>query len=82
VVSTGTGDIGRMLRDGETGLLVPADDPQAMAAAAAELVEHPHRAQQMAHRARREAERYSWSAVRSAWAEVYSAGTADARRAG
>ena len=82
VVSTGTGDISRMLRDGETGLLVPADDPQAMAAAASELVEHPHRAQQMAHRARREAERYSWPAVRSAWAEVYSAGPASARRAG
>jgi L-malate glycosyltransferase len=82
VVSTGTGDIGHMLRDGETGVLVPADDPPAMAAAAAELVEHPHQAQQMAYRARREAERYSWSAVRSAWAEVYAAVPAAVRRAG
>ena len=82
VVSTSTGDIGRMLRDGETGLLVPPDDPGAMAAAATEILDHPHRALQMAQRARREAERHSWSAVRAAWAEVYSAGTAVVRRAG
>jgi glycosyltransferase involved in cell wall biosynthesis len=82
VVSTSTGDIGRMLRHGETGLLVPPDDPRAMAAAATEILDHPHRALQMAQRARREAEKHSWSAVREAWAEVYSAGTAAVRRAG
>jgi len=81
VVSTGAGDIGRMLRHGDTGLLVPADDPQAMAAAATELLEDPDRALEMAQRARREAERHSWSAVRGAWAEAYSGGSA-ARRVG
>jgi glycosyltransferase involved in cell wall biosynthesis len=82
VVSTSTGDIGRMLRDGETGLLVPADDPPAMAAAVTEILEHPQRAWPMVQRARREAERYSWPAVRAAWAEVYSAGPVAVRRAG
>jgi glycosyltransferase involved in cell wall biosynthesis len=78
VISTGTGDIGRMLRHGDTGLIVPADDPQAMAAAAIELLEHPDRALPMTQRARREAEKHSWRAVREAWTETYLAGAAGA----
>ena len=31
VISTGTGDIAAMVRSGETGLIVPADEPEAMA---------------------------------------------------
>jgi len=81
VVSTSTGDIARMVRHGETGLLVPADDPKAMAAAAARMLEHPHRALRMARRARQEAERHSWPSVRAAWSDVYSGATA-ARRVG
>ena len=41
VVSTATGDIAAMVRDGETGRLVPPDDPAAMARAVIELLEHP-----------------------------------------
>jgi len=82
VISTGTGDISRMLRHGDTGLIVSAGDPGAMAAAATELLEDPDRALQMAHRARREAEKYSWPAVRGAWTEAYLAGASATRRAG
>jgi L-malate glycosyltransferase len=81
VVSTGTGDIGRMVRHGRTGLLVDAEDPLAMAAAVSHILEHPKRALHMARRARHEVESHSWPAVRDAWADVYSAGTAG-RRAG
>ena len=72
VVTTGTGDIAAMVRDGETGLIVPPGDPAAMAKAVTALLENPDRALWIARGARREAERYSWPRVREAWAAVYS----------
>jgi glycosyltransferase involved in cell wall biosynthesis len=72
VVSTGTGDIAAMVRHEETGLIVPPDDPAAMAAAVASLLQSPARAQEMAERARQETTKYTWPAVRRAWAEVYA----------
>ena len=72
VVSTDTGDIGAMVHDGETGLIVPPGDPAAMAKAVAGLLENPDRALLMARRARREVEQYTWPEVREAWAAVYS----------
>lgn len=85
VVSTGTGDIGRMARDGETGVIVPHDNPEAMAAAVTALIEDPDRANLIARRARQEAEKYAWPVVRQAWAEVYSSDSSprvDARALG
>lgn len=72
VVSTGTGDIAALVRDGETGLVVPPDDPAAVAKAVASLVEHPDRALGMARRARHEVDAYSWPRVRERWAAVYA----------
>ncbi len=72
VVSTPTGDIANMVRDGETGLLVPASDPAAMAKAVISLLEDPDRAMAMARRARGEVEKYSWPRVRERWAAVYA----------
>jgi glycosyltransferase involved in cell wall biosynthesis len=72
VVSTGTGDIAAMVRHDETGLIVPPDDPAAMAAAVASLLEAPARARELSERARQEMTKYSWPAVRKSWAEVYA----------
>jgi glycosyltransferase involved in cell wall biosynthesis len=72
VVSTGTGDIAAMVRDGETGLIVPPGDPAAMAKAVTDLLENPARALLMAGRARQEVEHHTWAAVHEAWAAVYS----------
>jgi glycosyltransferase involved in cell wall biosynthesis len=72
VVSTPTGDIANMVRDGATGLLVPARDPAAMAKAVISLLEDPDRASAMARRARGEVEKYSWPHVRERWAAVYT----------
>jgi glycosyltransferase involved in cell wall biosynthesis len=72
VVSTGTGDIASMVRDGETGLVIPPDDPAAMAKAVTALLDNPDEARQMARRARNEVEPYTWSHVREQWARVYS----------
>lgn len=72
VVSTGTGDISNMVHDGETGLIVPAGDPAAMAKAVASLLEHPDRAVRMARHAKREIEKYTWPRVREEWTAAYS----------
>jgi glycosyltransferase involved in cell wall biosynthesis len=72
VVSTSTGDIATLVREGETGVVVPADDPQAMAEAVAGLLEAPARALSIARRAREEAMKHTWPAVRDAWTEVYT----------
>lgn len=72
VVSTGTGDIPAMVRDGETGVIVPQEDAAAMAEAVAALLDRSGRALQMARRAKQEVERYTWRHVREEWAAVYS----------
>lgn len=76
VVSTGTGDIAAMVRDGETGFIVPQGDPAAMGKAVAALLEHQGIALRIARQARHEVEKYTWSRVREQWAAVYSGGAA------
>jgi len=73
VVTTGTGDIGTMVRHGETGLLVAPQDPAAMAEAVGSLLADPDRARQMARHARDDMARYTWPAVRAEWAAAYGA---------
>jgi glycosyltransferase involved in cell wall biosynthesis len=48
VVATATGGTPEIVRDGETGLLVPPGDPEALAAALARLVEEPELAKRLA----------------------------------
>lgn len=72
VVSTATGDIAHMIRDGETGCLVPQNDPGAMAVAVCALLQNPERAAAVARCAREEVERYTWSEVGKAWRAVYT----------
>src|SRR5207302_4831200 len=72
VVSTGTGDIAAMVRDGETGLIVPQSDAAAMAKAVTSLLENQDLALDMARRAKQENEQYTWPRVREQWAAVYS----------
>lgn len=71
VISTGTGDIATMLRHGEAGVLVPPEDPPAIAQAVTALLEQPQRAVGIARRARAEVELYTWSRISPEWAEVY-----------
>jgi len=71
VVTTGTGDIAAMTCHGEAGLLVPAGDPDAMAKAAATLLEHPQLALKLVRRAKAEVERYTWPWISAEWAAVY-----------
>ena len=72
VISTGCGDLAALARDGKTALVVPPEDPAAMAEAATRLLKDPEAAVRMARRAREVAEEHSWPHVREAWAQVYT----------
>lgn len=74
VVSTATGDIAAMVRDDETGLTVPRDDPAALAGAVAALLADPARALRLARCAHHEIERHTWARVSEEWADVYAIG--------
>jgi glycosyltransferase involved in cell wall biosynthesis len=71
VVSTPTGGIAAMVRNDDTGLIVAADDPAAMAGAVDDLLSRPARARQMTLRAREELQLYTWANARQQWANVY-----------
>lgn len=70
VVATAVGGVPDMLRDGETGLLVPDDDPDAMAAAILRLVSEPDLARGLSHRGREMAEQWRWEHLRKLWDAV------------
>ncbi len=72
VVSTGTGEIATMVRDAETGLIVPPDDPAALAKAVTTLLESPERAVAMARRARTDVQQYGWPQARRRWLRAYT----------
>ncbi len=72
VVSTPTGDIAVLVRHGETGLIVPPDDPAALANAVTSLIEHQAVAHQLARNARIEVTAFTWGQVRQHWAAVYA----------
>jgi len=75
VVSTASGGIPVMVRDGETGLLLPRRDAAAMAAAVGSLLEDPALARRIARRAREEATEHAWPRVRDRWAAAYTGAT-------
>jgi L-malate glycosyltransferase len=71
VVATEAGGIPYIARDGETALLVPLDDHEAMARSAIRLLEEDGLAVRLARAARYECERYTWMAVREEWLGLY-----------
>lgn len=72
VVSTPTGDIAFMINDRETGMLVPPNQPDAIASAVFWLLEHQAEAGRMAEAARQEVEKYTWPNVQSDWRRLFS----------
>ncbi len=61
---------GEIITDGEDGLLVPAGDVSALAAAMRRLIDDPDEAARMADRAARVVERYGEAAVAARWEEL------------
>ncbi len=70
VVATGVGGLPDLLRNGETGLLVPDDDDAAMAAAICRLVDEPALTSRLSERGREIAVRSSWDVVRPQWLDA------------
>lgn len=70
VVATRVGGLPYLFQDGHSALLVPRDDPAAMASAVTRLLEHPELAQQLSTEGRAVAEASDWSNVRVAWLQL------------
>ena len=71
VVTTNVGGIPHMVEDGQTALLVPADDPLAMAEAVARLLNDANLANRLRLAGRQEVSRYSWDAVKEVLLHAY-----------
>ena len=67
VIATNVGGISDLLTDGETGLLVPDDDDDAMAAAVIRLLRDPALARRLSAAGRGMAERLSWDQTLRQW---------------
>ena len=71
IVATNVGGIPHLLRDGETGLLVPNEDAAAMANAVRRLLDEPALAARLSANGRRLAESCAWDAVKGQWAALF-----------
>jgi glycosyltransferase involved in cell wall biosynthesis len=74
VVATAVDGTPEIVRDGETGFLVPPRDPEALAGALARVLDDPALAARMSYRADViAAERYTWEANARDMERIYSA---------
>ncbi len=71
VIAAETGGLRYIVRDGETGFLVPGYDPGDYAARLIELLSHPNRARRMGDAAVVHALRFSWDATAAEVLAVY-----------
>ena len=73
VVASAVGGIPEVVSDGETGLLVPPDDPAALATALNELLDDPGRAADMGRLGREHAiTDFGWPAIAAQTAALYA----------
>lgn len=72
VVSTNVGGIPYLITDGHHGVLVPPNDPAAMANAVEELLSHPEKTHDRAISAREKVEEFDWDIVKKQWVELLS----------
>lgn len=71
IVATAVGGIPEMLHDGRDALLVPPDDPEALADAVQRVLSEPSLAERLSQAAAVNAQRFTWPAVRPQLAVVY-----------
>ena len=70
IVSTNVGGIPYLLSDGIDALLVPPNDPEAMAQAIARILSEPALAIKLSKNARKAAETYAWENIFSKWEKL------------
>ena len=74
VIGSAIGGITDIITDGETGLLVPPEDPAAIAAAIERIAKDSVLTERLALAgSRRVRERFGWDAITAAWQECYNA---------
>jgi len=74
VIGSAIGGITDIIGDGETGLLVPPEDPTAIAKAIERIATDPAFAKRLAEAgSRRVREQFGWEAIIAAWQECYAA---------
>jgi len=77
-VVTDVGGCGELIRHEQNGLLVPPEDPSALAKGMVELLDHPDRAEQFATAARKDvSEKYEASVLATRWCAIYEDVLAD-----
>ncbi|HEV8700167.1 MAG TPA: glycosyltransferase family 4 protein [Candidatus Polarisedimenticolia bacterium] len=72
VVSTAVGGVTDLVQDGETALLVPDDDVEAMAGSIQRLLRDPDLAGRLSEKGRRLAERSAWEQVHPLWEALFA----------
>lgn len=73
IVSTRVGEIPYLWQEEQNALLVPPNDPQAMAAAVRRLLTEPDLAARLSGNARQKAEQYDWSVIMPQWESLLGA---------
>lgn len=73
VVSTNVGGIPYLLEHEHDALLVPPDDPPAMAAAVRRILTEPELAKHLSYNARQKAEQFDWSVILPQWESLFLA---------
>jgi len=71
IVSTNVGGIPYLLEHEKDALLVPPDDPDAMASAICRLMEEPELAETLSVNARKKAEQFDWSKILPQWHQLF-----------
>jgi glycosyltransferase involved in cell wall biosynthesis len=71
IVSTNVGGIPYLLEDGVDALLVPPEDPEAMANAVKRILTDPQLAASLSANARKKAEAFSWEKVLPMWEALF-----------
>jgi glycosyltransferase involved in cell wall biosynthesis len=82
VVTTDAGGVPFIVRQGVTGLMVPAGDPAAMAAALRRVLSDRGCAYRLREAALTEVQRYTWPRIKGQWTKLYGAVLARPREAG
>jgi len=80
VVSTNVGGLPFLLSNEEDALLVPSDDPEAMAAAVRRILTEPDLAMRLSRNARAKAETFDWALVLPQWEQLLQTIVQEVRR--
>lgn len=71
VIATKAGGIPYIVKHGQTGILIPVNDHEALAEAAFRLLDDPDLVARLTTNGLKESERYRWLPVRDQWVAVY-----------